>query len=39
MVAAFDSYLEITEELRYGFEDLEGGEAAPPGFVDPDPPG
>jgi hypothetical protein len=32
-----DSYLEIAEGLRYGYEDLEAGAPAPPGFVDPDP--
>lgn len=37
-LAPFDSYLEIAEEIRYGYEDLEGGEPAPRGFVDPDPP-
>ncbi len=37
VVAPFDSYLEIAEEVAYGYEDLEGGEPSPPGFVDPDP--
>jgi hypothetical protein len=37
VLAPFDSYLEITEDLAYGHEDLDGGEKAPPGFVDPDP--
>jgi hypothetical protein len=38
VIAPFDSYLEIVEELRYGYDDVEFGEMAPPGFVDPDPP-
>ena len=37
VIAPFDSYLEIAETVRYGYEDLEGGEPGLPGFVDPDP--
>jgi hypothetical protein len=37
VVSVCDSYLEISEGLRYGYEDLETLAAAPPGFVDPDP--
>ncbi len=37
VVALCDSYLEITDGLRYGHEDLEALGTAPPGFVDPDP--
>jgi hypothetical protein len=36
VLAPFDSYLEVAEDLVYGHEDLEGGEK-PMGFVDPDP--
>jgi hypothetical protein len=37
VLAPFDSYLEIAEDLAYGYEDLEGDRRAPPGFTDPDP--
>jgi hypothetical protein len=38
VLAPFDSYLEIADELVYGHDDLEGGQPAAEGFVDPDPP-
>jgi len=37
-LVVFPSYIGITGEVNYGYNDVEGGEDAPPYFIDPDPP-
>jgi hypothetical protein len=38
VLAAFDTYLEVLDDVAYGYEDVDGGAPPPPGFVDPDAP-